>query len=75
MATTPLKTYYGNCHCAAFKFSLTVPEITNAQTCNCSICSRKGYLWLYPPKEAFTVERGEGSLTEYRWANKACTHK
>ncbi|MCJ1437089.1 hypothetical protein MMC27_006474 [Xylographa pallens] len=75
MATTPLKTYYGNCHCAAFKFSLKVPEITNGQACNCSICSKKGYLWLYPPNEAFTVERGEGSLTEYHSANKMFTHK
>ncbi|MCJ1389320.1 hypothetical protein MMC18_002176 [Xylographa bjoerkii] len=75
MATAPLRTYYGNCHCAAFKFSLKVPEITSASTCNCSICSKKGYLWLYPPKEAFEIERGEGSLAEYHSANKAFTHK
>lgn len=75
MATAPLKTYYGNCHCAAFKFSLHVPEISSAQTCNCSMCSKKGYLWLYPPTEAFAIERGDGSLTEYHSANKTFTHK
>ncbi|MCJ1283673.1 hypothetical protein MMC26_003004 [Xylographa opegraphella] len=75
MATTPPKTYCGNCHCAAFKFSLTVPKITSVQTCNCSICSKKGYLWVYPRKEAFTIERGEDALAEYHSASKAFTHK
>ena len=40
MADTELKTYYGNCHCAAFKFSMKVPELKSVRTCNCSICSR-----------------------------------
>ncbi|MCJ1396956.1 hypothetical protein MMC11_000148 [Xylographa trunciseda] len=75
MATPAVKIYHGNCHCAAFKFALKVPEITSAHTCNCSICYKKGYLWLYPPTEAFTIERGEGSLTEYHSADKAFIHK
>ena len=60
------KTYTGNCHCGAFKFKLTVPEIDSAMGCNCSICARKGMLYVFPgKKEAITVERGLDGLKEY----------
>ncbi|MCJ1476432.1 hypothetical protein MMC13_005098 [Lambiella insularis] len=75
MTTSPTKTYHGNCHCAAFKFTLEVPEIQSAMSCNCTICSRKGYLWLYPDPAAFQIERGDRTLTEYQFGNKAFTHK
>ncbi|TGO77074.1 hypothetical protein BELL_0124g00120 [Botrytis elliptica] len=43
--TPELKTYNGNCHCGAFKFTIKMPEITTATQCNCSICFKKGYRW------------------------------
>jgi hypothetical protein len=47
-ATPELKTYYGNCHCGAFKFNLKLLEIASVTSCNCSICFRKDYKWVFP---------------------------
>ena len=35
--------------------------------CNCSICSRTGTLLAFVPASAFTLERGEESLTDYQF--------
>jgi hypothetical protein len=70
-----LKTYHGNCHCGAFKFSIKVPELTEVTECNCSICFKKGYKWVFPGEDGFTVEKGEGCLKEYEFGQKATTHK
>jgi len=43
----PLHTYRGNCHCGAFVYELDQPEIKSAYQCNCSVCTRKGYLWVF----------------------------
>lgn len=64
----PLKSYRGNCHCGAFIFTLLVPEIVSAASCNCSICRKKGYLWVIPDTtkgHKFEVVKDEGKLTDY----------
>ena len=73
----PLKSYRGNCHCGAFVFELKVPEIKAGYECNCSICFKKGYCWLFlGSSEAFTVVKGdEKDLTEYTFGSKVFTHK
>lgn len=58
--------YHGNCHCGRYRFELNVPEIKEAIACTCSLCTKKGYLWLIPPPDAFKVIRDDGQLTEYR---------
>jgi hypothetical protein len=73
--TPELKTYYGNCHCGAFKFNVKLPEITTLMVCNCSICSRNAYNWVFPGAGAFTVEKGEGTLKDYEFGNKKMVHK
>ncbi|KAK3318270.1 Mss4-like protein [Apodospora peruviana] len=69
------KTYRGNCHCGAFVFEVTVPEIKLAMVCNCSICLKKGYMWLYTSKEAVTIINDEGILTEYQFGDGKINHK
>ncbi|KAJ6548824.1 Mss4-like protein [Mycena capillaripes] len=57
--------YNGSCHCGAVRYTLVSPDkITQATDCDCSICSRDGALWTYPPITAVTYE-GLDSLTEY----------
>ncbi|CAG9956878.1 unnamed protein product [Clonostachys rosea f. rosea IK726] len=67
-----LKTYRGNCHCAAFVFEATVPEITKAVLCNCSHCYKKGTVWaMIPDTENFTMVKGDlGKAKDYRFARK-----
>ncbi len=72
----PLQTYRGNCHCGAFVFELKTPEIKTYGECNCSICSRKGYAWLFPAAGAFSVVKGdEKDLTEYKFNAEKYSHK
>ncbi|KAG9648347.1 hypothetical protein KCU95_g11032, partial [Aureobasidium melanogenum] len=70
------QTYCGNCHCGAFKFSVALSPIKKAARCNCSICSRKGYLFAVPEKPSdFKVEAGEGVLKTYSFGNGVAEHK
>ncbi|KAH7131238.1 glutathione-dependent formaldehyde-activating enzyme [Dactylonectria macrodidyma] len=75
--TEPTKTYRGNCHCGAFVYEIDLPEIKTVNECNCSICSRKGYLWLFPPnRDGFKIVKGtEDDLTTYTFAAKHLHHK
>ncbi|KAI4761150.1 hypothetical protein E4T52_01873 [Aureobasidium sp. EXF-3400] len=70
------QTYYGNCHCGAFKYSIALAPIKKASVCNCSICSRKGYLFARPEEPSdFKVEAGEGTLKTYTFGNGVAEHK
>lgn len=72
----PTKTYRGNCHCGAFVYEAQLPEIKSATECNCSICYKKGYLWLMPPPGAFKVVKGsEDDLTAYTFGPGTTLHK
>ncbi|KAH8667809.1 glutathione-dependent formaldehyde-activating enzyme [Ilyonectria robusta] len=71
------ETYRGNCHCGAFVYEIDHPEIKTVKECNCSICSRKGYLWLFPPtRDGFKIVKGaEDDLTTYKFAGENLHHK
>jgi hypothetical protein len=73
--TAELKTYKGNCHCGAFKFTVEIPELTSVGECNCSICFRKGYKWVFPGAGCFTIEKGEESLKDYEFGKHSMSHK
>lgn len=67
--------YSGNCHCGAVAFSVAAPMPTEAVSCNCSHCRRKGFLLTFVPREALTIERGEDSLQTYRFASERIAHQ
>jgi hypothetical protein len=73
--TPELKTYKGNCHCGTFRFSIKIPEPISVAECDCSICSKKAYKWVFPRGDSFAVEKGEGSLKSYEFANCSMLHK
>ncbi|KAI0100611.1 glutathione-dependent formaldehyde-activating enzyme [Nemania sp. FL0031] len=71
-----LKTYRGNCHCAAFIYEITLPEIKQASACNCSICYKKAALWVFPkPTDVKFVKGDPSALTDYTFNKKQFTHK
>ena len=77
MSSTDLKTYHGNCHCGAYKFTIDVPELKEATICNCSMCARKGYLYVQCKPADFHLERGEGVMKKYtfgtgKWPHEFC---
>lgn len=67
--------YSGNCHCGSFRFTVQLPAITSAITCNCSLCHKQGYLWAFPAEaEHIKITRGSfEKLTKYKSA--ALTHE
>ncbi|KAJ7607133.1 glutathione-dependent formaldehyde-activating enzyme [Mycena polygramma] len=74
-----LTLYRGNCHCGAFKFTITThAQLKQAAMCSCSICSKNGYLWFFPAcDDHFAVVKGgeDISLTTFNFemmAHKFC---
>ncbi|KAF6842109.1 glutathione-dependent formaldehyde-activating enzyme [Colletotrichum plurivorum] len=75
-AEEPKQTYRGNCHCAAFVYEVQLPEIKSASQCNCSICVKKGALWLMPKNDDFKVVKGALSdLSSYSFGTGQMIHK
>jgi hypothetical protein len=66
------KTYTGSCHCGKVRYEVTAALETLMQ-CNCSICSRAGYLMSFVPAEQFKLLSGEDALTDYQF-NKQNIH-
>ena len=47
------------------------PELLD---CNCSMCSKTGFLHLIVPHEDFTLVSGADALTSYRFGTGAANH-
>lgn len=58
----PTQTYKASCHCGAFAYDVTTAPLNHEGTevvrCNCSICTRNGYLLIYVPDDAVTFTSG-----------------
>jgi len=67
--------YHGSCHCGAAQFELEAPEAIECHDCNCSICSRSGYLHLIVPSSKFRLLSGEDQLTTYTFDTGEAQHK
>ncbi|HHQ15058.1 MAG TPA: GFA family protein [Chromatiales bacterium] len=66
--------YKGGCHCGAVQFEVDAPEVIECQECNCSICSKSGFLHLIVPKSRFKLLTGEADLTTYRFNTQTARH-
>ncbi|MEA5570884.1 GFA family protein [Calothrix sp. UHCC 0171] len=70
----PPVVYEGGCHCGAVRFRVEV-EKHKADDCNCSICSKKGFLHLIVKQDQFTLLKGEDVLTTYTFNTGIAQHK
>ena len=66
--------YRGSCHCGAVKFSVEAPENIEAIECNCSMCSRSGFLHLIVPKSKFKLLSGAENITTYTFNTGTAKH-
>jgi hypothetical protein len=64
----------GSCHCGAVKFTVE-GEPGKAIECNCSHCSRKGFLLWFVPRSHFALAAGEDSLRSYTFNKHAIQHR
>ena len=65
--------YKGSCHCGKIVFEVE-GELNGAMACNCSICSRKGSLLWFVPREQFRVLTAEGDLATYTFSKHVIQH-
>ncbi len=77
MTVAQVRTLAGGCHCGAVRFEVDVPRDSapggvEVWRCNCSICSKTGYLHLMVAFEQFRLLEGELALTSYRFVNVRC---
>jgi hypothetical protein len=66
--------YSGSCHCGDVAFEFDA-EINQVLECNCSHCSRKGYLLTFVPAGQFRLKRGEASLATYTFNKHVIQHQ
>ena len=66
--------YLGSCHCKAITFEVEAPEKIEADLCNCSICSKSGFLHLIVPLRNFKLLSGKGSITTYTFGTNVAQH-
>jgi len=64
----------GGCHCGRVAFEVMAPARIEVSECNCSICSKSGYLHLIVPKSRFRLLRGAKFLKTYRFNTGAARH-
>ena len=49
-------------------------DLARVSECNCSICTRKGYLHLIVPPDRFRLLSGADVLTTYRFGTETAQH-
>ena len=67
--------YKGSCHCGAVQYEVEAPALIECHECNCSICSKSGYLHLIVPASKFRLLQGEDSLTTYTFDSGVAKHR
>jgi hypothetical protein len=66
-------TYQGGCHCGEIKFEVE-GDIEQVLECNCSHCSRKGYLLWFAPREKLKLLTPEKNLATYTFNKHVIKH-
>jgi hypothetical protein len=64
----------GGCHCGAVRFEAALPQTIEAQSCNCSICERTGFVHIIVPESRFRLTKGAETLTSYRFNTGVADH-
>jgi len=64
----------GSCHCGNVAFEVE-GEIGGAMTCNCSICSRKGSLLWFVPRDKLRLLTADESAATYTFNKHVIQHR
>jgi hypothetical protein len=65
--------YRGSCHCGKIAFEVE-GEITSALACDCSICSRKGSLLWFVPRQQLRLLTPESDMATYTFNKHVIRH-
>jgi hypothetical protein len=64
----------GGCHCGRVRFEVMAPKKLRVTECNCSICSKSGYLHLIVPADRFKLLTGGDALVSYGFNTGTAKH-
>ena len=65
--------YKGSCHCGQISFEVE-GDPGEVMECNCSHCSRKGYLLWFLPRAALKLGSPESALATYTFNKHVINH-
>ncbi len=68
-----VRTIEGGCHCGRVRFRVTA-ALDGVTECNCSICTKKGFLHLIVPAAQFTLLQGADALATYEFNTRTAKH-
>jgi hypothetical protein len=68
-----VRTYTGGCHCGRVRYEVTT-DLDRVTECNCSMCTRKGFLHAIVPPGRFRLLAGEDALETYQFGTKTARH-
>jgi|SRR5262245_50088654 len=66
-------TYRGGCHCGRIAFEVD-GDVGRVTECNCSICSKRGHLLWFVPREHLHLSTPEGDLATYTFRTGRIAH-
>ena len=67
-------THSGGCHCGRVRYEVIAPSRIEVSECNCSICSKAGYLHLIVPADRFRLLSGADGLSTYTFNTGTAKH-
>src|SRR6202522_3043185 len=67
------RTYRGGCHCGRVRFEVR-GTLDRVSECNCSICTKKGYLHWIVERTAFRLLTPSDNIAAYLFNTKVAKH-
>ncbi len=64
----------GGCHCGAVRFEAELPQVVQAQACDCSICEKTGFIHIITPESRFRLLQGQDRITTYSFNTGTAKH-
>lgn len=65
--------YQGGCHCGAVRYRVNVRE-EKAVDCNCSVCTKKGFVHVIVDEADFELLQGRDALMTYTFETHTAKH-
>jgi hypothetical protein len=66
--------FEGSCHCGRVRF-VVQGDLDRATFCNCSMCTKKGFIHLIVPPADFELAAGQADLTTYTFNTGMARHQ
>ena len=66
--------YNGSCHCGKIAFEVE-GDLNGAMACNCSMCSRKGSLLWFVPRDRLRLLTAEADIGTYTFNKHVIKHR